>query len=117
MTDQRWVLTLQDPDDPYRFSVRARQLSTSRWDVDYLRGDEVVSTGGISTPPPHEPPFTTLANTLRELREEADRFGHDWLRPLDRIATEVLAESPQFLQERVGQWTPRENPDDKEPRP
>lgn len=110
MSDQRWTLVLQDPDDPYRHSAHAVRRSSNQWDVEYLRGDEVVSTGGISTPPPHQPPFTTLSDTLRELRAEADRFGHDWLRPLDRVATEVLAESPRFQQEHEGRWTPPATP-------
>lgn len=78
----RWLLTLQNPDDPHGHSARARQLTATRWDVDYYRGEDLVSTGGISTPPPHEPPFATLTNTLDELRAEADRHGHDYLRPL-----------------------------------
>jgi hypothetical protein len=87
VTGQRWTLTLQDPDDPYGHSARAQQRTTSRWDVEYFRRDELVSHGGISTPPPHEPPYATLSDTLRELREEADRFGPSYLRPLDRDKT------------------------------
>jgi hypothetical protein len=75
VTDERWQLTLQDPDDPYRFSVRARQLSLNRWDAEYLRGDEVHSTAHISTPPPHMPPMATLMGTLQDLRDEADYWA------------------------------------------
>lgn len=82
MDEQRWQLTLQDPDDPHGHSARAQQLSDSRWDVEYYRGDTLVSTGSISTPPPHMPPFATLEYTLRDLRKEADRFGADYLREL-----------------------------------
>lgn len=75
MTDQRWTLVLKDPDDPYRHSAHAVQRNATRWDVDYLRGDEVDSTATISTPPPHMPPMATLMGTLQELHDEAEYWA------------------------------------------
>lgn len=75
MDDLQWQLTMQNSDDPHGHSARASQRTATRWDVEYLRGDEVVSTGSISTPPPHMPPMATLIGTLQELRTAADYWA------------------------------------------
>ncbi|MGW3992386.1 hypothetical protein ACWEF6_02750 [Amycolatopsis sp. NPDC004772] len=75
MSDERWKLTLQDPDDPYGHSARAVQRDKRHWDVEYYRGDELDSTGSISTPPPYMPPMATLMSTLQDLRQVADYWA------------------------------------------
>jgi len=72
---ERWTLRLQDPEDPYSHSATARQRSITRWDVEYYRGDEMISDGSIGTPPPHMPPVATLMGTLQVLRKEADHWA------------------------------------------
>lgn len=66
------VLTLRDDSDPHDHWARATQRDETRWDVKYWRGEELVSEGGIGTPPPNMPPTATLLVTLREMRREAD---------------------------------------------
>lgn len=77
MSEPRWHMVLADLDDPHRHTARAtrREDSPDAWNVTYRRNGRLVSTGGISTPPPHDPPIATLVLTLKQLRGEADYWA------------------------------------------
>lgn len=70
-----WVLEMKDSTDPHGHTARAVQRTETSWDVEYFRDGELVSDGGIGTPPPNVPPAATLKYTLQVLRREADREG------------------------------------------
>lgn len=69
------IITMEDSDDPYKFSARAVQREEHLWDVEYFRDGVLVSEGGIGTPPPNLPPVATLVGTLAQLRQEADYWA------------------------------------------
>lgn len=69
------IITMEDPDDPYRFSARAVQREEHLWDVEYFREGVLVADGTISTPPPHQPPTATLLFSLADYRRVADKWA------------------------------------------
>ncbi len=70
-----WVLEAAAVDDPFAHRARAVQQRyggrVDQWEVRYYRGDELVSDGSISVPPPYTPPIATVVVTLASLRREA----------------------------------------------
>lgn len=69
------IIDIRDTDDPHQHSATATQVDYNAWEAEYRRGDAVVSTGAIGTPPPHLPPVATLVSSLKHLRQEADYWA------------------------------------------